>query len=96
MTDLPSENPDKLAETPFGQVPVEITICVGKARPLVKELLSVGEDAVFSLDRSIDDPVELYIGDKLIARGELEEIGEEGSGKLGVRLTEITNSNGST
>lgn len=75
--------------SPFGLVPVEITISVGKARPLIRDLLSVGDDAVFPLDRSLDDPVELYIGERLIARGELEEIGEEGSGRIGVRLTEI-------
>jgi flagellar motor switch protein FliN/FliY len=43
---------------------------------------------VLSLDSKIDDPVELYIGDRLIARGELQEI-EDGSGRLGVRLTEV-------
>ena len=37
---------------------------------------------------TIDDPVELYIGDRLIARGELQEIGDD-SGRLGVRLTEV-------
>lgn len=78
-----------LANSTFGQVPVEITVSVGRARPLIRELLTLGDDAVFPLDRSLDDPVELYIGDKLIARGELEELEEEGSGLLGVRLTEI-------
>lgn len=78
-----------LASSTFGQVPVEITISVGKARPLIRELLTLGDDAVFPLDRSLDDPVELFIGDRLIARGELEELEEEGSGLLGVRLTEI-------
>ena len=78
-----------LASSTFGQVPVEITISVGRARPLIRELLTLGDDAVFPLDRSLDDPVELFIGDKLIARGELEELEEEGSGLLGVRLTEI-------
>ena len=38
--------------------------------------------------RPIDDPVELYIGDRLIARGELQELGDD-SGRLGVRLTEV-------
>ncbi|WP_392664883.1 FliM/FliN family flagellar motor switch protein [Amaricoccus sp. B4] len=69
-------------------VPIEITISVGKARPLVSELVELRRDSVLSLDSSIDDPVELYIGDRLIARGELQEIGD-GSGRLGVRLTEV-------
>ncbi|WP_424931584.1 FliM/FliN family flagellar motor switch protein [Amaricoccus macauensis] len=67
---------------------MEVTISVGKARPLVSELVELRRDSVLPLDSSVDDPVELYIGDKLIARGELQEIGES-SGKLGVRLTEV-------
>ena len=79
-----------LADTKFAQVPIEITISVGMARPLIKDLLTLEEDAVLPLDRSLDDPVELYVGDKLIGRGQLEEVDGEGSGKLGVRIVEIT------
>lgn len=79
-----------LSDTRFAQVPIEITISVGMARPLIKDLLSLEEDAVLPLDRSLDDPVELYVGDKLIGRGQLEEVDGEGSGKLGVRVVEIT------
>ncbi len=53
---------------PFAQVPIEITISVGKARPLVRDLLKMGQDAILPLDRRVDDLVELYIGDRLIAR----------------------------
>ncbi|HVL22385.1 MAG TPA: FliM/FliN family flagellar motor switch protein [Amaricoccus sp.] len=72
----------------FLGVPIEVTISVGKARPLVSELVELRRDSVLTLDSSVDDPVELYIGDRLIARGELQEIGDE-SGRLGVRLTEV-------
>ena len=76
-------------ENPFTDVPIEITISVGKAHPLVRELLQLKNNAVLTLDKRVDDPVELYIGKKLIARGELEEIGEDGEGQLAVRLTEV-------
>ncbi len=82
-------DPAGLAATPFGEVPVEITVSVGRARPLLRELMALSDDAIFPLDKTLDDPVELFVGDKLIARGQLEEIGEDGSGKLGVRLTEV-------
>jgi flagellar motor switch protein FliN/FliY len=72
----------------FLGVPIEVTISVGKARPLVSELVELRRDSVLTLDSSINDPVELYIGDRLIARGELQEIGDE-SGRLAVRLTEV-------
>lgn len=75
--------------TVFNTVPVEITISVGKARPALGELLNLAENAVLTLDRGIDDPVELYIGDRLIARGQLQEAEDADSGQLAVRLTEI-------
>ena len=76
---------------PFAQVPIEVTISVGKARPLVKDLLRLGRDAVLPLDRRVDDLVELYVGDRLIARGELQELEGEKAGQLAVRLTEVVN-----
>ncbi|OIP84229.1 MAG: hypothetical protein AUK37_05965 [Rhodobacterales bacterium CG2_30_65_12] len=80
---------DTSANNPFTQVPIEIVISVGKARPLVRELLRLKPDAVLPLDRKVSDPVELYVGDKLIARGELEELEGDGAGQLAVRLTEV-------
>ncbi|MCZ4352884.1 FliM/FliN family flagellar motor C-terminal domain-containing protein [Roseovarius aestuarii] len=74
---------------PFSSVPIEITISVGKARPLIRDLLKLGKDAVLPLDKRVDDPVELYVGDRLIARGELEEMDGDQKGQLAVRLTEI-------
>lgn len=74
---------------PFSQVPIEITVSVGRARPLVRELLRMKKDAVLVLDRAVDDPVELYVGDKLIARGELQELEGDQAGQLAVRLTEV-------
>ena len=74
---------------PFTQVPIEITISVGRARPLLRELLRLKRDAVLPLDRKVEDPVELYVGDRLIARGELTELDGEQAGQLAVRLTEV-------
>lgn len=74
---------------PFHSVPIEITISVGRAHPSVRELLALGENAVLALDRRIDDPVELYIGDRLIARGALQEMDGGDAGQLAVRLTEV-------
>jgi flagellar motor switch protein FliN len=79
---------------PFSQVPIEITISVGKARPLVRDLLRLQRDAVLALDRRVEDPVELYIGDRLIARGELQELEGEQAGQLAVRLTEVASLKG--
>jgi flagellar motor switch protein FliN len=69
-------------------VPVEVLVSVGKARPLVGELLNMRREAILQLDTKISDPVEIWVGERIIARGELQEM-EDGSGRLSVRLTEV-------
>ena len=92
MDDAPAQAPTPLSaepSNPFTSVPIEVSVCVGKARPLIRELVMLGENAVLTLDRRIDDPVDLYVGERLIARGLLEEKEGDGSGELVVRLTEV-------
>jgi len=82
-------------EHPFTRVPIEITVSVGRAFPVVRDLLALDNDAVLVLDKRVEDPVELYVGDRLIARGELQELDGENEGQLAVRLTEVADiSNG--
>lgn len=69
-------------------VPVGITVAVGRAKPLIGELLNMRREAIIPLDTKINDPVELWVGEHMIARGELQEM-EDGSGRLSVRLTEV-------
>ncbi|WP_394180891.1 FliM/FliN family flagellar motor switch protein [Yoonia maritima] len=86
------DDTDLMAKTdgnPLGHIPIEILVSVGKARPLVRDLLSLSENAIVPLDKRIEDPVELYIGDRLIARGELQELEGGEPGQLAVRLTEV-------
>lgn len=97
--DLPATIPD---EDDFGSgqaqakrrhsavmnVPIEVVISVGRAKPLISELVELRRDSVLALDSKIEDPVEVFIGEKLIARGELQELDDD-SGRLGVRLTEV-------
>ncbi len=86
---------DEFSESnPFSQVPIEIIISVGRARPAVRDLLRLNKDAILPLDRKVNDPVELYVGDRLIARGELTEMEGEQAGQLAVRLTEVANLKG--
>lgn len=86
--------PSAAGDHPLQRIPIEISVTVGKARPLVRDLLSLGENAVLPLDKRIEDPVELYVGDKLIARGELQELEGGEPGQLAVRLTEVVTDQG--
>lgn len=88
------DDPDALRaaaspDNPLHSIPIEISVTVGKARPLVRELLTLEENAVLPLDKRVEDPVELFVGDKLIARGELQEVEGGEPGQLAVRLTEV-------
>lgn len=98
MHDLSPPKPaasGNLARGAFTQVPIEIVVAVGRARPLVRDLLRLQRDSVLPLDRRVEDPVELYVGDRLIARGALEELDGEHAGQMAVRLTEVADlSNG--
>ena len=86
--DNPAERASERAHA-FSSLPIEITVSVGKARPLIRELLQLDRDAVLPLDRRVEDAVELYVGERLIARGQLEEMDGEARGQLAVRLTEV-------
>lgn len=78
---------DRRAKAVMG-VPIEVVVCVGKARPLLSDLVNLRRDSILSLDSKIEDPVEVMVGDKVIARGELQELDEQ-TGQLGLRLTEV-------
>ena len=73
---------------------VAIKVEVGRTKMKIRDLLRLTRDAVLPLDRRVEDPVELWVGDRLIARGELEELGGDSSGQLAVRLTEVANLRG--
>ncbi len=68
-------------------IPIEVTVSVGRARPLVRDLLEFGENAVLPLDKKVDDPVDLFVGGRLIARGQLQQMDDDD--QLAVRLTEV-------
>lgn len=70
-------------------VPVQVVVSVGRASPSIGELLNMRRDALLQLDTKLDDPVDIMVGKRVIARGELQELEGEEGGRLGVRLTEI-------
>ncbi len=91
-TELDARSPGEAqapSRNPLTQVPVEIVVSVGKARPRLADLLKVEHGSVLPLDTKVEDPVELYVGDRLIARGELQELEGDQAGQLAVRLTEV-------
>lgn len=70
-------------------VPIEIRVCVGKARPRLSDMMAMDPETILPLDSRIEDKVGLWVGDKMIAEGELVELDGDRSGQLAVRLTDL-------
>ena len=66
-------------------VPVQVSAVLGRAKMDVGELLKLGPGAVLELDRKVGEAIDIYINNRLVARGEVVLVEE----KLGVTMTEI-------
>jgi len=69
-------------------LPVDVQIVIGTATLTISELLRLDAGAVIELDKTVNDPVDLCIDNRVIARGELVEA-EPGTGTLGLKITQI-------
>jgi flagellar motor switch protein FliN/FliY len=67
-------------------VPVTVTVSIGQKRLSVSEILELQPESIIPLSSRIDDPVDLTIENRLIARGELIETGD---GQIAVKIIEI-------
>ena len=66
-------------------VPVQVSAVLGRARMPVGDLLKLGPGAVLELDRKVGEAIDIYVNNRLVARGEVVLVEE----KLGVTMTEI-------
>lgn len=71
-------------------VPVKVQAVLGRARMPIGELLKLAIGSVVELDRRVGEPVDIFVNNRLIARGEVVVI----EGVLGVTLTEIVRDEG--
>jgi len=66
-------------------IPLELSVELGRTRMLVNDLLQLGQGSIVELNKLAGEPLEIMINHKLVARGEAVVINE----KFGVRLTDI-------
>ncbi len=66
-------------------IPLEVTVVLGKAKMLINDLLQLGQGSVIELTKLAGEPLEILVNNKLVARGEPVVVNE----KFGVRLTDI-------
>ena len=66
-------------------LPLEVSVEVGSARMLMREVLELGNGSVVELDRGVNDPVDVLVNGRLVARGDLTSVDE----RLAVRIVEL-------
>lgn len=66
-------------------LPLEVTVRLGKTRILIRDLLRLDKNSVLELSQGADDPLDIVVNDKVLARGEVVVLDE----RLGIRITDI-------
>ncbi|MDT8272381.1 MAG: flagellar motor switch protein FliN [Desulfomonilia bacterium] len=66
-------------------IPLEVTVEMGKTKMLINDLLQLGQGSVIELNRLAGEPLDILVNSKLVARGEVVVVSE----KFGIRITDI-------
>jgi flagellar motor switch protein FliN/FliY len=88
-----SDNETMMGEAPESNIsleavydiPVQISVVLGKTNMQVSQLLKLGRGAVVELDRKVGEPIDIYVNNRLVARGEVVVVED----RIGVTMTEI-------
>jgi len=75
-------------ETVF-DIPVQVSAVLGRSRMQVSQLMKLGASTVIELDRKVGEAIDIYVNNRLVARGEVVVVDE----RLGVTMTEIIKGN---
>lgn len=74
--------------TAIYDIPVQISAVLGRSTMQVSQLLKLGRGAVVELDRKVGEAIDIYVNNRLVARGEVVVVED----KLGITMTEIVKS----
>ena len=66
-------------------IPLDVSVELGKVKMIVNDMLQMGQGSIIELNKAVGDPLEIFINNKLIARGEVVIVDE----KFGIRVTDI-------
>lgn len=66
-------------------IPLKVTVELGRTELIIKDLLQLGQGSVLELDKLAGEPLEILVNGKLVAKGEVVVVNE----KFGIRLTDI-------
>ena len=77
--------PDTMNLETVYDIPVQISVVLGKTSMQVNQLLKLGRGAVIELDRKVGEPIDIFVNNRLVARGEVVVVED----RIGVTMTEI-------
>lgn len=92
MSDTPEENQTPLDKKNLDfilDIPLQVTVELGRTKLLVKDILQLNQGAVVELTKMAGEPLDIFVNSKLVARGEAVVVNE----KFGVRLVDIVTPN---
>jgi flagellar motor switch protein FliN/FliY len=84
-TDIPDKPRSAQDLEAVYDIPVRVSAVLGKSSMQVNELLKLGRGAVVELDRKVGEAIDIYVNDRLVARGEVVVVDD----RLGITMTEI-------
>ena len=87
-----AETQDQTQSSFLGDIPVEVVVELGRTRMVLRDLAKLDTDDVVELNQPMDKPLDVVVGGKLIARGELVMVAE----RMALRITEIVSSAGNS
>ncbi len=97
-SDTAEDNPYDIGEpmandvTAIYDIPVQISAVLGRSSMKVSQLLKLGRGAVVELDRKVGEAIDIYVNNRLVARGEVVVVED----RLGITMTEIVKSEQTT
>jgi flagellar motor switch protein FliN/FliY len=88
-SDTAEHGPDKNNLEFILDIPLQVTVELGRTKLLVKDVLQLNQGAVIELSKLAGEPLDIFVNSKLVARGEAVVVNE----KFGVRLVDIVSPN---
>jgi flagellar motor switch protein FliN/FliY len=85
QADAPEDVPNAHELDAIYNIPVQLSAVLGKTTMQVSQLLKLGRGAVVELDRKVGEAIDIYVNNRLVARGEVVVVEE----RLGITMTEI-------
>jgi flagellar motor switch protein FliN/FliY len=81
---------ENMPEDFIGDIPVELVVELGRKKMLLRDIAKLKTDDIVDLEQTMEAPLNIVVGDKLLARGELVKV----NGRIGLRIIEMVGKRG--